>query len=311
VLFLGAFLSFCVRLAPAVALPDLQAAFGLTAAELSLLTAVYLWPFALMQPVAGLLTDTLGPRRSVTIFLIIAGLGQLLLALAPNFALALTGRACTGIGTSILYVAAARIMAQWFRRREFGTLTGAWTSVANLGGIVAAAPLAALLPVIGWRASFAAIGVAVLFAALLVFLVVRNSPTDLGWPALIDPDAPVQSAPAGRPLAFWQVRPRAPRAQHLAARRVRVPAVWHHDDDAGPVGRALPHGHPWRNAAGGGQRPDALGRRAHRRVHHLGLRRGSRGEDPQGRAVPSLTPRRRGLVASARLRRSLLPSRAK
>jgi MFS family permease len=123
-----------------VALPDLQAAFGLTAAELSLLTAVYLWPFALMQPVAGLLTDALGPRRSVTIFLIIAGLGQLLLALAPNFALALTGRACTGIGTSILYVAAARIMAQWFRRREFGTLTGAWTSVANLGGIVAAAP---------------------------------------------------------------------------------------------------------------------------------------------------------------------------
>jgi sugar phosphate permease len=95
-------------------------------------------------------------------------------------------------------------MAQWFRRRKFGTLTGAWTSVANLGGIVAAAPLAALLPVIGWRASFAAIGVAVLFAALLGFLVVRNSPTDLGWPALIDPDALVQSAPAGRPLAFSQ-----------------------------------------------------------------------------------------------------------
>jgi sugar phosphate permease len=204
VLFLGALLSFCVRLAPAVALPDLQAAFGLTAAELSLLTAVYLWPFALMQPVAGLLTDTLGPRRSVTIFLVLAGLGQLLLALAPNFALALTGRACTGIGTSILYVAAARIMAQWFRRREFGTLTGAWTSAANLGGIVAAAPLAALLPVIGWRASFAAIGVAVLLAALLVVLVVRDSPTDLGWPALVDTDAPVQSDPAGRPLGFWQ-----------------------------------------------------------------------------------------------------------
>jgi hypothetical protein len=29
-----------------------------------------------------------------------------------------------GIGTSIP-VAAAKIMAQWFRRREFGTLTGA------------------------------------------------------------------------------------------------------------------------------------------------------------------------------------------
>jgi MFS family permease len=68
VLFLSAFLAFSTRLAPAVALPDLQVTFGLTAAELSLLTAVYLWPFAVMQPVAGVLTDRLGPRRSVAIF---------------------------------------------------------------------------------------------------------------------------------------------------------------------------------------------------------------------------------------------------
>jgi sugar phosphate permease len=43
-----------------------------------------------------------------------------------------------------------------------------------------------------------------LATALLVFLVVRNSPADLGWPALIDPDAPVPSAAASRPLSFRQ-----------------------------------------------------------------------------------------------------------
>jgi sugar phosphate permease len=157
-----------------------------------------------MQPVAGVLTDRLGPRRSVTIFLMIAGLGQLLLAMAPSFTFALLGRACAGIGASILYVAAAKIMAQWFRRREFGTLTGAWTSVANLGGIAAAAPLAALLSLVGWRVSFGAIGVAVLATAVLVSIVVRDSPADLGWPTLIDPDAPIQSAGASRSLSFWE-----------------------------------------------------------------------------------------------------------
>ena len=94
--------------------------FGLSPAELGLLTSLYLWPFAIMQPVAGLLTDHLGSRRSVTGFLIIAGVGQLLLAMAPSFGLALLGRACTGIGTSILYVAAAKIMAQWFLRGSSG-----------------------------------------------------------------------------------------------------------------------------------------------------------------------------------------------
>src|SRR5438094_4411917 len=182
VLFLSAFLAFSTRLAPAVALPNLQVTFGLTAAELSLLTALYLWPFAFMQPVAGVLTDRLGPRRSVTIFLIIVGLGQLLLAMAPDFALALLGRACTGIGASILYVAAAKIMAQWFRRREFGTLTGAWTSVANLGGSAAAAPLAALLSLIGCRASFGVMGVAAVATAMLVFVLLRERQTELRCP---------------------------------------------------------------------------------------------------------------------------------
>ncbi len=174
-------MAFAIRLAPAVALPDLQRTFGLTAAELGLLTSLYMWPFAFMQPVAGVLTDRLGSRRSVTVFLTIAGLGQLLLAASPGFGFALLGRVCTGIGTSILYVAAAKIMAQWFRRREFGTLTGAWTSFANLGGIIAAAPLAALISLIGWRASFAAMGLTVLVTAVLVSTIVRDSPADLGW----------------------------------------------------------------------------------------------------------------------------------
>jgi sugar phosphate permease len=133
-LFASGLLAFFARLAPAVAIPDLRAAFVLNAAELGLLASLYLWPFALMQPVAGVLTDTFGPRRTVAAFLVVAGAGQVLFASAPNFVVALIGRALTGLGTSILYVGAAKIMAQWFSSREFGTLTGAWTSVANLGG---------------------------------------------------------------------------------------------------------------------------------------------------------------------------------
>ena len=194
VLFLSGFLAFAIRLAPAVALPDLQAAFGLTAAELGLLTSVYLWPFAFMQPGAGMLADRLGSRWSASGFLLIAGVGQLLLAVAPSFPLALVGRALTGVGTSILYVAAAKIMAAWFRPREFGTLTGAWTSFANLGGIAAAAPLAVLVSLLGWRASFAAMGVAVLGTAVLVAGIVRGRPADLGWP----------SPPPANPVGFLE-----------------------------------------------------------------------------------------------------------
>ena len=203
-LFLSGLFAFLIRLAPAVAIPNLQEAFLLSAMELGLLTSLYLWPFALMQPLAGVFTDTIGPRRTVTIFLVVAGVGQVLFALAPTFSVALVGRALTGIGASTLYVSAAQIMAQWFRRREFGTLTGAWTSVANLGGLTAAAPLAALIDAVGWRPSLGGVGLAILITAALIWIYVRNRPADLGWPPIADAESPMPRAAPDPPLALWQ-----------------------------------------------------------------------------------------------------------
>jgi MFS family permease len=199
-LFFSGLLAFFTRLAPAVAIPNLHADFGLHAAELGLLTSLYLWPFALMQPLAGGLTDALGPRRTVATFLLLAGVGQLLFALAPVLPVALLGRALTGMGMATLYVSAAKIMAQWFRPSEFGPLTGAWTSAANLGGLTAAAPLAALITLAGWRASFCGVGLAVLATALLVYCFVRDNPTACGWPSLAEINGVAQPAMAPQAL---------------------------------------------------------------------------------------------------------------
>jgi len=202
-LFLSGLLAFFTRLAPAVAIPDLREAFALNATELGLLTSLYLWPFAVMQPVAGVLTDAIGARRSVTAFLVVAGVGQVLFASAPTFLVALIGRALTGLGASVLYVGAAKIMVQWFRSSEFGTLTGAWTSVANLGGLTAAAPLMALITLAGWRLSLGGVGLVVLATAFLVYIFVRNSPSERGLPSLADIDGvprPQQVARQSMPL---------------------------------------------------------------------------------------------------------------
>jgi sugar phosphate permease len=200
-LFFSGLLAFFVRLAPAVAIPDLQRAFSLDAVELGLLTALYLWPFALMQPIAGVLVDAFGARRTVTIFLVIAGTGQVVFALAPSFSVALLGRALSGLGAATLYVGAAQIMTRWFRSSEFGTLTGAWTSVANLGGLTAAGPLAASIALVGWRISFGTVGVTVLVTALLVHIFVRDTPGELKLPASAEIDG---GRGAGPTPSVWQ-----------------------------------------------------------------------------------------------------------
>jgi sugar phosphate permease len=203
-LFVSGLLAFFTRLAPAVVIPDLREAFALNAAELGLLTSQYLWPFALMQPVAGVLTDRFGSRRTVTAFLTVAGVGQVLSAFAPSLFAALVGRALTGLGASILYVGAARIMAQWFRPREFGTLTGAWTSVANLGALTAAAPLMALITLVGWRPSLGGVGVVMLATAVLIYLLVRDNPSERGLPSLAEIDGLPQSRRVTRSMSLGE-----------------------------------------------------------------------------------------------------------
>jgi sugar phosphate permease len=182
----------------------LQRAFSLDAVELGLLTALYLWPFALMQSMAGVLVDTLGARRTVTIFLVIAGTGQLVFALAPSFPVALLGRALSGLGAATLYVGAAKIMTRWFRSSEFGMLTGAWTSVANLGGLTAAGPLAASIALVGWRISLGTVGVAVLVTALLVYIFVRDTPGELKLPESTEIDGGMVGRGAGPTPSIWQ-----------------------------------------------------------------------------------------------------------
>src|SRR5664280_593941 len=70
------------RVAPAVVAPELMKEFGLTATSLGILSSMYFYPYAAMQIPAGILSDYMGPRLSVTIFFLIAAAGTALFGIA-------------------------------------------------------------------------------------------------------------------------------------------------------------------------------------------------------------------------------------
>src|SRR5215213_6114727 len=101
--FAAAFvLAFFARYGTAVLVDELQESFNTDAAGVALLAAAYFWPYAVMQPPAGILADTVGPRRAVAAFLTLAAAGTLLFALAPGLPLAVLGRAVGGFGVGIV-----------------------------------------------------------------------------------------------------------------------------------------------------------------------------------------------------------------
>jgi len=174
------------RVAPAVIAEDLMRAFQTSGVLLGVLSSVYFYTYAVMQIPAGILSDTLGPRLTVTIGAVIMGIGTILFGAAPSLLLCYAGRFLVGLGVSVMMVNIARTCVEWFRSNELALMTGLTTTVGGVGGLLAATPLALLSNALSWRISFEVIGFLSIFLALNCWWNVRNRPADWGLPPLDD-----------------------------------------------------------------------------------------------------------------------------
>ncbi len=180
-LAVGAYLlSFFHRVAPAAIARDLAVAFETSAASLGVLAATYFYVYTVMQIPTGVLADTLGPRKILTLGGLVAGAGSLLFALAPSFEFAVVGRTLVGLGVSVAFIAMLKLIAVWFDETRFATLTGVTMFIGNLGSVSAGAPLAWAAQAAGWRTVFVAVGALSLLIGVASWVLVQDRPGEKG-----------------------------------------------------------------------------------------------------------------------------------
>ncbi|MEA3230678.1 MAG: MFS transporter, partial [Thermodesulfobacteriota bacterium] len=151
-----------------------------------LLGSAYFYCYALMQFPAGLLSDSIGPRRTVTAFLLIAAAGSILFGFSPNIQIAFAGRVLVGFGVSMVFIPTMKILSQWFRKHEFALMAGILNAVGGIGVLAGTWALALMTVSFGWRFSFKFIGICTFVIVILVWLIVRDKPRDKGWPAIAE-----------------------------------------------------------------------------------------------------------------------------
>jgi len=176
-------LVFFHRMCPAVVAVDMMKDLNAGGSLIGFLGSAYFYPYALMQLPAGLLSDSWGPRKTITLFFFAAFVGSILLGLAPSTFWAILGRTLTGFGVAMLFVPTMKVLSEWFRPREFATMTGIFLAMGGIGSLSATTPLAVVSAWIGWRLSFVAVGIMTLLLAVLVWSFVRDRPADMGWPS--------------------------------------------------------------------------------------------------------------------------------
>src|SRR3954463_1496412 len=166
------FYQYTLRSAPAVMMPQLSEAFGITAAGVASMAGLFYYGYSPFSLVAGVAMDRLGPRKVVPIGAAAVGIGALLFG-SGNSQAASIGRLLQGAGGVFALIGAAYIATTNFPASRAATLIGATQMFGMAGGT---AGQFAGGPIIGagvrWDHFWAAMGLIglVISAALLVML---------------------------------------------------------------------------------------------------------------------------------------------
>jgi MFS family permease len=150
----GYYASYVFRAVNALAGPIIADEFGMSAAQLGFLGAMYFLPFAFCQVPVGLLLDRFGPRRVNGSLLLVAAAGGAVFASAHSYEGLVFGRGLIGIGVSACLMATFQAFVLWYPPERMATMIAIAYSVGGLGAITASVPLELALRVFSWREIF-------------------------------------------------------------------------------------------------------------------------------------------------------------
>ncbi len=172
------FYQYAMRSAPAVMMPQLSEAFGLSALGVAAIVGLFYYGYSPFSLVAGAAMDRLGPRKLVPFAAVAVGLGALLFA-TGNTNVASVGRFMQGAGGVFALIGAVYIATKNFPASQAATLIGATQMFGMAGG---SAGQFIVGPLIGsgvrWSTFWLGMGIAgLVIGAILYFLTPSEAPS--------------------------------------------------------------------------------------------------------------------------------------
>ncbi|MCH8561216.1 MFS transporter [Nesterenkonia sp. DZ6] len=155
-------------------LPQYASDFGVSAMAVSAVVSAFGLFRLLFAPASGKLTQWLGETPVYVIGLLIVAVSMIATAYAPSYELLLLFRALGGIGSTFFTVSAMTFLARKSPPTIRGRVSGAYAS-AFLFGSVAGPLIGSGLLVFGPRVPFLVYGGALVVAAAIVFIMLRQS----------------------------------------------------------------------------------------------------------------------------------------
>lgn len=159
-----------------VAAVDAQERFSTGASAVSLFLVLQLAVYASLQIPVGVALDRFGSRRLILAGAVTMAAGQLVLGLAGDVPTAVAARVLVGAGDAMTFISVLRVVTFWFPGRIVPLLTQLTGILGQLGSVLAAYPLVALLHGTSWETTFVGAAAAGLLVAVLVWVALQDAP---------------------------------------------------------------------------------------------------------------------------------------
>ena len=173
------FYQYALRSAPAVMMPELSNAFGLTPLGVASIVGLFYYGYSPFSLIAGAAMDRIGPRRLLPGAAAVVGIGALLFA-TGNSTVASAGRFLQGAGGVFALVGAIYIATKNFAPSKAATLIGATQMFGMAGG---SAGQFVVGPLIGggvaWNHFWIGMGVIGLLVGIALFFLIPSESSSL------------------------------------------------------------------------------------------------------------------------------------
>jgi ACS family glucarate transporter-like MFS transporter len=154
-----------------VATPTIMETFHITPTQIGLMGSAFFIPYMCMMLPTGYLLNKVGPKKLMSVALILWGLATMATALAYNVGTFLATRIAMGLFEAPGFPTASRVVAVWIPNRERTLASGAFDCCARIGTAFAPPIVVWIILNLGWQASFVITGViAVGFGIIWMFI---------------------------------------------------------------------------------------------------------------------------------------------
>lgn len=168
-------MSQAFRTVATVVAGSLTAEFGASAQDIGLVAGAFHLAFALAQIPIGVALDIYGPRRTISAAFLLALIGALLSAAAPNIFVLMAGQFLIGTGCAPAFLGTIVFINNRYPAGQFARLSGMVLALSGIGMLLTGTPLASIVDNGSWRSGFLALAVCAALVLAAVFRLVSDN----------------------------------------------------------------------------------------------------------------------------------------